>query len=575
MDWTKRIYMQNNKVQIKNWTKQQTKIGKKAIFPLVILGVMSSFIAVAVACCVAQILGILLVPSLLASLGFDPSILLISFIILFIIKGMIIYSEDLLTAKIGLKARHRLRNDFISQIMQIGPSILYRQSGGGLATLIVDQVESLDGYFSRWLPASILWMLSPFIIFVCIYLVQPWAALVIGVCGLMVPIAQAVFGIGAAVAARQQFLAMTRLQARFLDRIQGIATIVLSGRAEDEAKKIAQSANELRLRTMKVLRVAFLSSASIDCAMIMAIILVALMDVQHFAAAEQGAVTIPVVHALFALLIIPDFFAPLRSLALAYQDKAKLTSAAASAIELPEVVQEIKKAGTFSKYEPISIVFDQVSYVWDEKRGNAVDQLSFEVIPNSTTLLIGASGAGKSTIISMLLGFIKPTSGKILFNGQDSFSINHRSLSDLTAWIGQKPVIFSGTIKENILFAKPDATEEELQKAVKAAAIDQYVGALPKGLDTEIGEGGYGLSGGQAQRVAIARAYLKNAPLLFLDEPTAHLDPVTEQDIFTSLIDLAQNRTVIMATHSALGRQLKGNHIQLDHGRIVAQTEVK
>lgn len=575
MNWTKRIYMQNNKAQIKNWTKQQTKIGKRTIFPLVILGVMSSFVAVALACCVAQILGILLVPSLLASLGFDPVILLVSFVILFFIKGIIIYSEDLLTAKIGLKARHRLRNDFICQIMQIGPSILYRQSGGGLATLIVDQVESLDGYFSRWLPTSVLWMLSPFIIFVCIYLVQPWAALVIGLCGLMVPIAQAIFGIGAAVAARQQFLAMTRLQARFLDRIQGIATIVLAGRAEDEAKKIAQSANELRLRTMKVLRVAFLSSASIDCAMIVAIILVALMDVEHFVIAEQGAVTIPVVHALFALLIIPDFFAPLRSLALAYQDKAKLTSAAASAIELPEVSQEIEKTITLARDEPVHIVFDQVSYVWDEKRGNAVDHLTFEVTPNSKTLLIGASGAGKSTIISMLLGFIKPTSGKILFNGHDASTIKHSSLTDLTAWIGQKPIIFSGTIKENILFAKPDATEAELQKAVKAAAIDQYVGALPKGLDTVIGEGGYGLSGGQAQRVAIARAYLKDAPLLFLDEPTAHLDPVTEQDIFTSLVDLAQNRTVILATHSALGQQLKGKHIQLDHGRIIAQTEVK
>ncbi|EUK18914.1 thiol reductant ABC exporter subunit CydD [Commensalibacter papalotli (ex Servin-Garciduenas et al. 2014)] len=567
--------MQNNKAKIKNWTKQQTKIGKKAVLPLIILGIISSFIAVALACCVAQILGILLVPSLLFSLGFDPSILLASFVILFIIKGMIIYSEDLLSAKIGLKARHRLRKDFVQQIMQIGPSILYRQSGGGLATLIVDQVESLDGYFSRWLPASVLWLVSPLIILVCVYLVQPWAALVIGVCGLMVPIAQAVFGIGAAVAARQQFLAMTRLQARFLDRIQGIATIVLAGRAEDEAKKIAQSANELRFRTMKVLRVAFLSSASIDCAMIVAIILVAIMDVRHFAAAEQGAVTIPVVHALFALLIIPDFFAPLRSLALAYQDKAKLTGAAASAVELPEIGHEVEKTVILSKNKPVSIVFDNVSYIWDKKRGRAVDQISFEVAPNSTTLLIGASGAGKSTIISMLLGFIKPTSGKILFNGQDASLINHNSLSDLTAWIGQKPVIFLGTIKENILFAKPDATQEELQKAVKAAAIDQYLESLPKGLDTVIGEGGYGLSGGQAQRVAIARAYLKNASLLFLDEPTAHLDPVTEQDIFKSLVDLAQNRTVIMATHSALGQKLKGNHIELDHGHIIAQTEVK
>ncbi|MDI2113685.1 thiol reductant ABC exporter subunit CydD [Commensalibacter nepenthis] len=565
--------MQKNKAQIKIWTKQQTKVGKRAVFPMVTLGILSSFVAVGLACCIAQILGMLLVPSLSQSIGFSPSMLLISFVILFLLKGIIIYSEDLIATKIGLQARHRLRSEFIQHIMQIGPSILYRQSGGGLASLVVDQVESLDGYFSRWLPASILWFVSPCIILICIFFVQPWAALVIGVCGLMVPIAQAIFGIGAAVAARQQFLAMTRLQARFLDRIQGIATIVLAGRAEDEAKKISESANELRLRTMKVLRVAFLSSASIDCAMIIAILLVALMDVQHFISpiAEH---TIPVIHALFALLIIPDFFAPLRSLALAYQDRAKLAGAAASVVELPDVSKETDSSNILNKNEPVHIVFDHVSYIWDGKRGNAVDQISFEVVPNSTTLLIGASGAGKSTIISMLLGFIKPTSGQILFNGLDITTIKRESLSALTAWIGQKPVIFSGTIRENILFAKPNATEDELQKAVQAAAVDQYLSALPNGLDTTIGEGGYGLSGGQAQRVAIARAYLKDAPLLFLDEPTAHLDPVTEQDIFTSLIQLAQNRTVILATHSALGQRLQGKHIQLDHGCIIVETEV-
>ncbi|CAI3948525.1 ABC-type transport system involved in cytochrome bd biosynthesis [Commensalibacter communis] len=566
--------MQNNKAQIKIWTKLQTKTGKRSVFPMVILGIFSSFIAVGLACCIAQILGMLLVPSLSQSIGFSPFMLLISFVFLFLLKGLIVYSEDLIATKIGLKARHRLRSEFIQHIMQIGPSILYRQSGGGLASLVVDQVEALDGYFSRWLPASILWFVSPCIILICIFLVQPWAALIIGICGLMVPIAQAIFGIGAAVAARQQFLAMTRLQARFLDRIQGIATIVLAGRAEDEAKKIAESANELRIRTMKVLRVAFLSSASIDCAMIIAILLVALMDVQHFTSVG-GEHTIPVVHALFALLIIPDFFAPLRSLALAYQDRAKLAGAAASVVELPEVPEKSESNHIFNENNSIHITFNKVSYIWDEKRGNAIENISFEVAPNSTAILIGASGAGKSTIISMLLGFIEPTSGQILFNGVDLTTIKHESVSALTAWIGQKPVIFSGTIRENILFAKPNATETELKKAVQGAAIDQYLSALPNGLDTMIGEGGYGLSGGQAQRVAIARAYLKDAPLLFLDEPTAHLDPVTEQDIFTSLIQLSQNRTVILATHSALGQRLQGKHIQLDHGRIIAETEVE
>ncbi|MDI2090135.1 thiol reductant ABC exporter subunit CydD [Commensalibacter oyaizuii] len=563
--------MQKDKIKSKLWAKQQTKIGQKAVFPIVILSLLSSMIAVGLSWCIAQILGIMLVPTL--SLSFDVSVFIIAFVLLSIFRAIFIYSEELFAAKIGLQARHRLRKELVQRIMQIGPSILYKQSSGGLTTLIADHVESLDGYFSRWLPASILWFLSPCIILVFIFFVQPWAALIIGLCGLMVPIAQATFGIGAAVAARQQFVAMTRLQARFLDRIQGIATIVLAGRSEGETEKLAKAANELRKRTMKVLRVAFLSSASIDCAMIVAIVLVAMMDVGQFLNHHDTS-SVHVTHALFALLIIPEFFAPLRSLALAYQDKAKLSGTAASVVELPEPVLEIIRENQLDHTQPIQVTFEDVSYRWDEKRGNVLNHLSFDIKARDTALLIGASGAGKSTIISMLLGFIKPNQGRILFNNIDISTISYDSLSSVTAWIGQKPVIFAGTIKENILFAKPTATEDELQSAIKFAAIDQYLSSLPKGLDTFIGEGGFGLSGGQAQRISIARAYLKDAPLLLLDEPTAHLDPLTEQDIFKRLVKLAQNRTVILATHSAAGQQLNGLHLRLEHGRLISQERI-
>ena len=170
----------------------------------------------------------------------------------------------------------------------------------------------------------------------------------------------------------------------------------------------------------------------------------------------------------------------------------------------------------------------------------------------------------------MILGFIKPNEGQVLVNGLDITEYSAASLSKLMAWIGQKPVIFCGTIRENIMFARPSATEQEFQQAIEAAAIDRYLLDLPHGLDTVIGENGYGLSGGQAQRIAIARAYLKNAPLLLLDEPTAHLDPETERDIFNQLLKLTENRTVIMATHSEQGQKLPGIHINLNHGFIIS-----
>ncbi|NVN13429.1 ATP-binding cassette domain-containing protein, partial [Nguyenibacter vanlangensis] len=211
----------------------------------------------------------------------------------------------------------------------------------------------------------------------------------------------------------------------------------------------------------------------------------------------------------------------------------------------------------------VELCFCDVTFAWDPARGAVLRNLSFEVRPGETLILVGPSGSGKSTIIEMILGFIAPDQGRVLIGGADIAGLPPAALSGLISWIGQRPVLFAGTLRENILFARPDATEDAVMDAVRAAAIDRFMPGLPDGLDTRIGEGGFGLSGGQAQRVAIARAYLKNAPLLLLDEPTAHLDPATEADIFASLRALAQGRTVILSTHSAAARALPGACLDL------------
>jgi len=173
-------------------------------------------------------------------------------------------------------------------------------------------------------------------------------------------------------------------------------------------------------------------------------------------------------------------------------------------------------------------------------------------------------------VIEILLGFVRPTSGRVTINGADITDLVPQALSRLTAWIGQRPVLFAGTIRDNILFARPEATDEEVAAAARSARLDSLLDELPQALDTRIGEGGYGLSGGQAQRVAIARAYLKNAPLLLLDEPTAHLDPATEQEVLESLRRLALGRTVILASHSSAAHGFAGRRLDLREGRAVS-----
>ncbi|MDE2008131.1 MAG: thiol reductant ABC exporter subunit CydD, partial [Rhodospirillales bacterium] len=466
----------------------------------------------------------------------------------------------------GAASRRRVRSDILVRLLHAGPAALRTRHSADLTAIVVDRVEALDGLYARWIPATALALAGPALVGLAALWTDPVAALILGAAGLAVPVGMALAGIGAASASRRQFQAMERLQARFLDRIRGIATIVLYGRAEDEAAALATAATALRRGTMRVLRVAFLSSAVLDLAAAAALVALALrygaLIAAHHAFDPRSA--------LFVLLLAPEFFAPLRGFALAYQDRMHALGAADALRDLPEAPppappREVRTVAAHG----IAVAFEDVSLTWDKTRGKAIDGLSFRVAAGETLILVGPSGAGKSSVLELLLGFVRPDSGRIAFNGADSADLIPAARAQLTAWIGQRPVLFAGSIRENIRFARPEAADSEIVDAARAARVNAFADALPDGLDTKIGEGGYGLSGGQAQRIAIARAFLRNAPLLLLDEPTAHLDPATESDILDSLRRLAIGRTTILATHSSAAHALPGHRLDLRDGRAV------
>jgi ATP-binding cassette subfamily C protein CydD len=550
--------MQDSKKAARAWTREQTRLGREAAFPVLGYGVASSAVSVAQAGCVAAILA----AAFGAGVG-RVAFYLAGFALLILARAWLQFSGELAAFSAGAKGRKRLRADAMARLLAAGPALLRSAHSAELTSLVVDRVEALEGLFGRWVPAAALAIVGPGLVCLVALAVDPFAALVLLLAGLLVPAGQAVAGLGAATASRGQFLAMERLQARFLDRVRGIATIVLAGRAEDEARALARAADELRMRTMRVLRVAFLSSAALDCAMAAALIVIALHD-RRVLAGGVGSLRA----ALFSLLLVPEFFAPLRGFAAAYQDRLHATGAAEALISLPVLPAPTPPAAIRTiEARGVALAFENVRLVWDESRPPALDGLSFFVAPGEMLVLAGPSGAGKSSVIELLLGFVRPTEGRILLNGHDIADIVPQALSKLTAWIGQKPTLFAGTIRENIAFARPDATTAEVEDAARLARITDFTETLPLGLDTVIGEGGYGLSGGQAQRVAIGRAFLKNAPLLLLDEPTAHLDPATEADVLASLKRLALGRTVVMASHSAAAHAFGGRRLDLRHGR--------
>jgi ATP-binding cassette subfamily C protein CydD len=552
----------------RGWLKQQTRLSRATARPVLLLGLAGTIVAVGQACCVAIVLSAALFPQGMFNEGRLPTSALVGFAVLAIARAVLGVLTERAAFAAGAAARRRLRSDALSRLLAAGPALLRRFHSGELTGVIVDKVEALDGFFARYTPASFLAVAGPVVVLLAVLLADPVAALILAGTGLLVPVAMAFAGIGAAAAARGQFIAMGRLQTRFLDRVRGIATIVLYNRAEDEARALAKAADELRRRTMRVLRVAFLSSAALDLAMALALVTIAL---RYGFAARDGVLAKPAM-AVFVLLLVPEFFAPLRVFAAAYQDRLHGTAAAEALAALPVPEPAPPPAGPVRNVEArgLSIAFENVSLTWDKTRGPALDGLSFRVGAGETLVLAGPSGAGKSSAIEILLGFIRPDSGRVTINGADIADLVPQALSKLTAWVGQRPMLFAGTIRENIRFARPEATAAEVETAARQARVTDFAAALPEGLDTLVGEGGYGLSGGQAQRVAIARAFLKNAALLLLDEPTAHLDPVTEAEVLDSLRRLAVGRTVILASHSAAAHGFAGRRIDIRAGRAVA-----
>ena len=555
----------SGKTAAKAWLRQQQRVGGKAARPVLMLHVAATLAGIGQAVAAAFAL-----TAALDGGGFARTPI-IAFAVLAVLRTGLVYAIEQTAFAAGAASRRRLRTDALSRLLHAGPALLRQRHSGELASIVVDRVEAVDGLFSRYVPAATFAVIGPLIVLLAVLWIDRWAALVLAICGLLVPLAMAAAGIGAAAASRNQFLAMARLQARFLDRVRGIATIVIYGRTGDEARDLAVAASNLRKRTMRILRVAFLSSVALDLAAAAAMVILAIHYFHALTAASGPDLAARIGPALMVLLLTPEFFAPLRTFSAAYQDRLHATGAADALADLPPLPEPVpaREIRTVAA-QGVTVAFDHVTLTWDPARGPALDDLSFRVATAETLVLAGPSGSGKSSVIEILLGFVRPDGGRVTINGADITDLVPQALSRLTAWIGQRPVLFAGSIRDNIRFARPEATDEEVDEAAKSARVEQFAALLPSGLDTAIGEGGYGLSGGQAQRVAIARAYLKNAPLLLLDEPTAHLDPATEQEVLDSLRRLAIGRTVILASHSSAAHAWGGRRLDLREGHAIS-----
>ncbi|TPW35633.1 ATP-binding cassette domain-containing protein [Oecophyllibacter saccharovorans] len=559
-----------DRAQIKAWHRAQGRENRLAIGCNILAGLADTLAMLWQGWELA-----LFVAALLNRTAADHLEALLGFLAASVLRIFLGWLQDRSIVHGGQQARRRLRSSLLKRLQQEGPALLRWQHSAMLGTLLGERIEALEGYYTQWRPASASWIVAQGLILAAVIWVAPRAGLVLAGFCLTLPAFQAFFGIATARASRREFLAMARLQTRFLDRMQGLATIVLAGRIESEAQVMEQAMTSLRRRTVKVLRLAFLTSAATDFAMVGALVTIVISE-SHVLMHHQDLSRTSA--ALFAVFMVPEAFGPVRRMAAAYQDRARGKAMAEAVIELgplpppPPLVEEGAESALLPRPEAwgLSVDFKDVSYRWAEGQPEVLDDVTLHVQPGGILIIEGTSGVGKTTLLELLIGFIQPQSGKILLGGADIALLSPTSLTELIAWIGQKPVLFSGSLEENILFGNPQATPETLAEALQASGVAAFLDQLPAGLQTRVGEGGYGLSGGQAQRVAIARAWLKNAPLLVLDEPTAHLDAEAEAGIVQALEALMRSRTVVLATHSTAFRQLShAQCISLQHGKVV------
>jgi len=483
--------------------------------------------------------------------------------VLYLLRALLSAQAEEQAAKAGARLRVQMRHRLYQHLLQLGPVALTRFESGALSATLIEQVEALDGYTTRYLPA-LFGLLGSLMVLGALVPFSPFAVLVLIAATLTLPFFMAISGILAKKASVAQHATLQRMAGLFHDRMQSLPLLHMLGATATTAQRLALATDEFRVRTMKVLRVAFLSSAGFELVFVVALVLCIL---HVWPLLNQG---LPLGTALFILLLVPEFFAPLRVLLATYHDRMNAVAAyegITKLLQLPAPHYGYNLRAPEGLDKP-SLEFRHLYFSYGDNRTAVLVDVSFKVKAGEWVAIAGPSGMGKSTLINLLLGFIHPDEGDILIGEHELLKINEDARAEIFSWMGQRTHLFHGTLHDNIRLARPEATVEEVNAAVHAAQLDDLIARLPDGLETVIGEQGFGLSGGEAQRVALARAFLHRAPVLLLDEPTAGLDADTARALLDRIAVLAQTRTVLMVSHDPLALKAATRILTLSAGQL-------
>jgi ATP-binding cassette subfamily C protein CydD len=494
----------------------------------------------------------------------------------FILRAILIWLREVSAFAAGEKVRTAVRLRMLDQLAARGPAFTRGEQTGALSSVLMEPVEVLQDFYALYLPQLALVVLLPLTI-ASVVLPLSWAAggLLLATAPL-IPLFTILVGMGAENISQRHFQALARMSAHFLDVLQGLTTLKLFGRSREEAERIGRVSADFRRRTMSVLQVAFLSSAVLEFFTSLSIALVAVyLGMSYLGYFSFGTYGRPLnlVDGLFILLLAPEFFLPLRELGAHYHARAQALGAAEQIRGVLEGPILHLSGGTLRPETAAGIRIQgrNLHVAYDNGRRPALKGISLDLAPDRCTTLVGGSGAGKSTLVFLLLGFIRPDRGGIFINGVPLADIETRWWQRQVGWIGQHPSLFRGTIRDNLRMGRPEAGDAEILAAAQAAGVLKFADRLPRGLDTPVGEQGVGLSRGEAQRVALGRVFLKNAPVLLLDEPCSGLDAETEELVTDAIESLQAGRTVMTVTHRLADIHRADHLIVLEEGQVVEE----
>ncbi len=480
-------------------------------------------------------------------------------------RALAAWGFELAGRRAAVDVLSQLRLELVERRLRDRPAALDGARSAEVASVAVAGVDALETTFARYLPQVVLALVVPVAVLALVAAVDLVAAGVMLLTLPLVPVFMWLVGRYAERRARARWRALSLLAAHFLDVVRGLPTLRAYNRSRAQTQRIAEVSDEYRRATMGTLRVAFLSGAVLELAATLGIALVAVTVGVRLV--EGGIGFEP---ALTVLVLAPELYLPLRNLAAQFHASADGWAVSARLLDLVEDEAPRVPAGIETPPSPreAPVRLEGVSFSYPAREGDVLQDVDLQLAPGETVALVGPSGGGKSTLASLILGFAEPTAGRVLAGGVDLAMCDPAEWRALIAWVPQRPTIFRGSVLDNIRLGDEGAGEDRVREAASLAGAHPFVSRLSDGYGTLVGDGGRPLSAGERRRIALARAFLRDAPLVILDEPTADLDPESADTVGDAIERLCAGRTVLLIAHRLDLASRADRVVRVERGRV-------